>query len=106
MRTSLSASRERPVRAIAGVAGYLALVTLVVAFFTTSGFVAGVAGTLTVGLLVGSYLLQRWARRRTVYSADRRPAPATPVDPAVTTTEGSVSGPRSSDLDESRMAKV
>ena len=106
MRTSLPAPRERPVMAIAGVAAYLALVTIIVTFFTTSGFMAGVAGALTVGLLVGSHLLQRWARRQTVYSADRRPSPATPVNPAVTTTDGPVSGPQPSHVDESRMAKV
>jgi hypothetical protein len=75
MRTSSSASRARPIRTAAGVAGYTALITLVIAFFMTGGFVTAVAGTLTIGLLVGSYLLERWARRRTVYAAGPRPSP-------------------------------
>ena len=87
MRTTVPASPRRPVRIIAGIAGYTALVTLIITIFTTSGFVAAVAGALTVGLLVGSYLLERWARRRTVYAAGSRPSPPTSTD-------------------ESRMAKV
>jgi hypothetical protein len=92
MRSSSSASFERPVPAIAAVVGYTALVTLVVTTFTTSGFVASVAGALTVGLLVGSYLVERWARRRTVYSA------GSPTSPEITTP--------AEDDDESRMAKI
>lgn len=89
MRTHLSPSRQRPIRTIAAIAGYTALITLVVALFTTSGFVAAVAATLTIGLLVGSYLLEGWARRRTVYAAPSRPPSAVPTA-----------------TDESRMAKV
>ncbi len=92
MRNPSSASPERPVRAVAAVVGYTALVTLVVTIFTTGGFVAAVAGTLTIGLLVGSYLLERWARRRTVYST------GSPTSPEI-------SAPAEAD-DESRMAKI
>jgi hypothetical protein len=85
MRTRFSSSRHRSLRTLAGVAGYAALVTLIITVFTTSGFVAAVTAALTIGLLVGGYLLERWARRRVVHS----PGP----------------GARD-DADESRMAKV
>ncbi|GAA1042665.1 hypothetical protein GCM10009557_69200 [Virgisporangium ochraceum] len=59
-------------KTVTGVAAYLALAALIVTLFTTSGLLAAVTGALTIGLLVGSYLLERWARRRTVYATDRR----------------------------------
>jgi hypothetical protein len=77
MRTRLSPSTERPLTYLAGASAYLALVTLVIVLLTTSGVVATIAGALTVTLLVGSYLLERWARRRTVYSSDRQPSSPT-----------------------------
>jgi uncharacterized protein YbjT (DUF2867 family) len=99
MRTYLSAPSEKPVVAIAGTAAYMALITLVITLITTSDFVAAVAGALTVGLLVGSYLLERWARRRTLYTTTSRPSPSVP-------TEDPAGGPQTSDVDESRMAKI
>jgi hypothetical protein len=106
MRTSLSAPRERPAKAVAGTAAYLALVALIVMIFTTSGFVAALAGSLTIGLLVGSYLLERWARRRTIYATAHRPSPDIPADPDPATAESAVEGSQSSNIDESRLAKV
>jgi len=75
---------------LAFLAGYAALVTLVIVPFTTSGLVAGMGGVLTFGLLIGSYLLRRWARRSTIYSAVPPPSPTDAT----------------SDFDEARMAKV
>jgi hypothetical protein len=77
MRTLLSASQRRPLTYIASLSAYSALITFMITFFTTSNLVAGIAGALTVALLVGSYLLERWARRRTVYASDPLSSPAT-----------------------------
>jgi uncharacterized membrane protein len=67
-------------RFIAGISAYAALIALVIALFTTSGTVAAIAGTAVVGLLVGSYLLERWARRRLVYEPHTRSASRPPRD--------------------------
>lgn len=99
MRTSLPASRGSP---WTSVAAYAALATLVVALLTTSGVVAAVAGALTIGLLVGSYLLERWARRRTVCSTGSPPSPASSADPRARTAQAR----QPAEADESRMAKV
>jgi hypothetical protein len=69
MRTRLSPDRGQPLRFISTVSAYAALVALVIALFTTSGAAATIAAILMAVLLVGSYLLERWARRRLLYTA-------------------------------------
>ena len=75
MREFPSAWRDNPLRIIADVSAYAALATLIIVLSTASGVVAGIVGALTVGLLVGSYLLERWARQRTMYSPDTQSSP-------------------------------
>jgi hypothetical protein len=111
MRTFLSASPERPAVAIASIAAYTALVTLVITLFTTSGHVAAVAGTLTVGLLVGSYLLGRWARRHPIHSTDSRRSPTTSTSAEAKAAQVKISDApdserQTSTVDESRMARI
>ena len=69
MRTRLSPERTHPLRFISAVSAYAALVALVIVLFTTSGAAATIAAILMGVLLVGSYLLERWARRRLLYTA-------------------------------------
>jgi hypothetical protein len=76
MRTRLSPDRRDPLRFISGISAYAALIALVIVLFTTSGAVATIAATLMGGLLVGSYLLERWARRRLLYEREKDDDPA------------------------------
>jgi len=63
-------------QSISSITAYAALVALVIVLFTTSGAVATIAAILVGGLLVGSYLLERWARRRLLYERDEKDDPA------------------------------
>ncbi len=71
MRTHLSTPRSGRLKAAAA---YSALIALMIAVFTTSGVVAAIAAFLMVSLLVGSYLLERWARRRIIYPPQANPS--------------------------------
>jgi hypothetical protein len=64
MRTLPYSSRYHPLLFISSVSAFGALIALMIALFTASGAVAVIAAPLVVALLVGSYLLERWARRR------------------------------------------
>lgn len=70
MRTRLSPDRSGPLRFVSGVAAYAALIALVILLLTTDGLVAAVSAALIAVLLVGSYLLERWARRRLLYARE------------------------------------
>jgi hypothetical protein len=72
MRTRLSPDRRHPLRYISAVSAYAALIALVIVLFTTSGAVATLAAVLMAVLLIGSYLLERWARRRLLYTEQAR----------------------------------
>jgi hypothetical protein len=95
MRRPLPLSSRRPIRIAIGIAGYSALVAFLVTLLTTSGPTAAVVGTLTVALLAGSYLLERWARRHTIYSVDPRPSPRSPPSPTSGAPGRGPSAPRS-----------
>src|SRR3712207_3259810 len=106
MRTLPSASRDRPLAFVAGLSGYAALITLIIVLVTTSGVVAGIAAALTLALLVGSYWLERWARRRTVYSPAARSSPATRATADMSATKGTDGEPRNSEDKAALMATV
>lgn len=72
MRTRLSPDRRHPLRSLSSISAYAALIALVIVLFTTSGAVATIAAILMGGLLVGSYLLERWARRRILYEREEK----------------------------------
>jgi hypothetical protein len=76
MRTRLSPARRHPLRYLASVSAYAALIALVIVLFTTSGAVATIAAILMGVLLIGSYLLERWARRRLLYQGEVKDDPA------------------------------
>ena len=99
----LSLSYDRPVKLIAGLSAYSALVALMILLLTSSGVVAATAGAVVVTTLVASYLLERWARRRTVYSADAQSSSPTGATTAHVTAEGTT--PASED-NEASTAKV
>jgi hypothetical protein len=70
MRTRLTPDRRHPLHSISSISAYAALIALVIVLFTTSGAAAAIAAALMGGLLVGSYLLERWARRRLLYERE------------------------------------
>jgi Flp pilus assembly protein TadB len=76
MRTRLSQDRSHPLRFNSAVSAYAALIALVIVVFTSSGAVATIAAILVGALLVGSYLLERWARRRLLYEREKEDVPA------------------------------
>ena len=76
MRTRLTPDRRHPLHSVSSISAYAALIALVIVLFTTSGAVATIAAALMGALLVGSYLLERWARRRLLYERDEEDDPA------------------------------
>ena len=76
MRTRLSPDRRHPLHSISSISAYAALIALVIVLFTTSGAVATIAAIVMGALLVGSYLLERWARRRLLYEGRQEDDPA------------------------------
>jgi hypothetical protein len=99
----LAPSYDRPLKFIAGLSAYSALVALMILLFTFSGVVAATAGTVMVTALVGSYLLERWARRRTVYSSDAQSSSPTSPTAVHVTTEATT---RASEDHEASTVKV
>ena len=76
MRTRLTPDRRHPLHSVSSISAYAALIALVIVLFTTSGAVATIAAILVGVLLVGSYLLERWARRRLLYEREEEDDPA------------------------------
>jgi hypothetical protein len=100
MRASSSASRVRPIRVAAGLTGYIALAAFMVTLLTPSGPLAVVTGTVTVILLISTYVLDTWARRRVLRS---RRSPTSIVDTAAASTEHA---PLAPDVDKPHLTHV
>ncbi|GAA3383264.1 hypothetical protein [Cryptosporangium minutisporangium] len=94
MRKRPSTSTDR-LQALSWFSIYVLLAAFVIVLLTTGGLTAAIVGALLVGVLIGSYRLEQWARQHTIYASEPRPAPVKRI-PASNTRAAAARAPRAS----------